>query len=169
MKPGWVHLTHWGWDKMAAISQTTFSNAFSGMKMYEVRIRFHWSLFLRLEITIFQHWFRWWLGADQATSHYLNQWWLAYWRIYVSIGLNELKARLEIWNDLYRALTSVFAQVFWDYEAWEQVTKKTWVLLWLCWVCWKFLCPISVSCVIDQTMGIVLAVNTKLNIGYTFR
>ena len=27
-------LTHWGWDKMDAISQTTFSNAFSWMKMY---------------------------------------------------------------------------------------------------------------------------------------
>ena len=34
--------------------------------------------------------FSWWLGADQATSHYLNQWWLVYWRIYASLGLNEL-------------------------------------------------------------------------------
>ena len=29
--------------------------------------------------------------ADQATSHYLNQWWVVYWRIYASPGLNELK------------------------------------------------------------------------------
>ena len=29
-----MHLTHWGRDKMAAIFQTTFSNAFSWMKMY---------------------------------------------------------------------------------------------------------------------------------------
>ena len=28
--------------------------------------------------------------AGQATSHYLNQWWLVYWRIYASLGLNEL-------------------------------------------------------------------------------
>ena len=28
--------------------------------------------------------------ADQATSHYLNQWWLIHWRIYASLGLNEL-------------------------------------------------------------------------------
>ena len=27
-------LTHWGWDKMDAISQTTFSNAFSWMKIF---------------------------------------------------------------------------------------------------------------------------------------
>ena len=35
--------THWGREKFATISQTTFSNAFSGMKMYEFRLRFHWS------------------------------------------------------------------------------------------------------------------------------
>ena len=28
-------LTHWGWDKMDAICQTTFSNEYSGMKMCE--------------------------------------------------------------------------------------------------------------------------------------
>ena len=83
-------LTHWGRDKIDAISQTTFSNAFSWMKMHEFRLRFHWSLFLRFELTIFQYWFRYWLGAGQATSHYLNQWWLDYRRIYASLGLNEL-------------------------------------------------------------------------------
>ena len=31
----WVDLTHLGWDQIAAISQTTFWNAFSWMKMYE--------------------------------------------------------------------------------------------------------------------------------------
>ena len=30
---------------------------------------------LRVQITTFQHWFREWLGADQASSHYVNQWW----------------------------------------------------------------------------------------------
>ena len=83
-------LTHWGRDKMDAISQTTFSSAFSWMKMFEFRLKFHWSLFLRVQLTIFQHWFRQWLGAVQATSHYLNQWWLIYRRIYASLSLNEL-------------------------------------------------------------------------------
>ena len=61
------------------------------MKMCEFHLRFHWSLFLRVQLTIFQHWFRWWLGADQATSHYLNQCWYLYRRIYASLSLNELK------------------------------------------------------------------------------
>ena len=47
-------------------------------------------MFPRVQLTIFQHWSRWWLGADQATSHYLNQWWLGYWRICASLGLSEL-------------------------------------------------------------------------------
>ena len=51
-------LTHWGPDKMDAISQTTFSSAFSWMKMSEFRLKFHWSLFLRVQLTIFHHWFR---------------------------------------------------------------------------------------------------------------
>ena len=80
---------------MAAISQTTLSNAFSWMKMLEFRLRFHWSLLLRVQLTIIQHWFRYWLGASQATSHYLNQWWLVYWRIYASLGLNELTMKHE--------------------------------------------------------------------------
>ena len=86
-----THWTHWGWDKMAAISQTTLSNAFSWMKMLIFWLRFHWSLFLRVKFTIFQYWLRWWLGAVQATSHYLNQCWLVYWRIYASLGLNEVR------------------------------------------------------------------------------
>ena len=39
-------------------SQTTFSNAFSWMKIYEFLLTFHWSLFLKVKLTISQHWFR---------------------------------------------------------------------------------------------------------------
>ena len=38
--------------QMDAISQTTFSNAFSWMKMFEFRLKIHWSLFPRVELTI---------------------------------------------------------------------------------------------------------------------
>ena len=40
-------LTHWGQDKMAAISQTTFSNAFSWMIMYEFSLWFSLKFFPR--------------------------------------------------------------------------------------------------------------------------
>ena len=68
-------LTHWGRDNIATISQTIFLAAFSWMKSFVFWLKFHWSLFLKVQSTIFQHWFRWWLVAEQATNHYLNQWW----------------------------------------------------------------------------------------------
>ena len=74
---------------MAAISQTIFSNAFSWMEMYEFRLIFHWGLFLGVQLTISQHW--------PAPSHYLNLWWPVYWRIYASLGLNELKPSRIHW------------------------------------------------------------------------
>ena len=95
----WVHHLCWGRDEMDAITQTTFSSAFFWKKTFEFQLKFHWSLFLRVQLTIFQHWFRQWLCADQATSHYLNQWWLIYRRIYASFGLNELR-----YNDLITVL-----------------------------------------------------------------
>ena len=82
-------LTHWGRNQVAASFQPTFSSAFSRMKICEFRLRFHWSLFRGVHLTISQHWFRWWLGAGKATSHYMNQWWVVYWRIYASLGPNE--------------------------------------------------------------------------------
>ena len=64
--------------KKAAISQMTFSKAFSWMKMFKFRLKFHWSSFLRVQMTIFQHWFRW------------RQWRLNYRHLYASIGLIKL-------------------------------------------------------------------------------
>ena len=99
-----IKLTHWGRDKMDAISQTTFWNAFSWMKMLEFRLIFHRSLFLRVQLTIFQHWFSYWIGAAQAASHYLNQRRLGYGRIYASICLNELS-----WSPDF----SISINIFW--------------------------------------------------------
>ena len=42
--------TYWGWDKMAAFCQTTFSNAFSWMKVYGLRLRFYWNLFPMVQL-----------------------------------------------------------------------------------------------------------------------
>ena len=68
-------LTHLNLDKMAAISQTIFSDAFSLMKSSSLWFKFHETLFLVVQLTITQHWFKYWLGDEQAASHYLNQCW----------------------------------------------------------------------------------------------
>ena len=96
---------------MAAIPQTAYKNASfntlrpiqngrhftddtfkrnSWTQMLEFRLKFHWSLFQRVQLTTFQHWFRYLIGANQATGHYLSQWWLVYWCLYASLGLNDL-------------------------------------------------------------------------------
>ena len=62
------------------------------LKIVGFWLNFHWNIFARVQLTIIQHRVRLWLGAQQATSHYLNQWWSVYWRIYASLGLNELRA-----------------------------------------------------------------------------
>ena len=54
--------------------QTTFSNV-SSMKVLEFRLQFHWSLFPRVLLIVSQHWFRYWIGAEQARSHHPNQSW----------------------------------------------------------------------------------------------
>ena len=53
-----IELTQLPLDKMAAILQTIFSGAFSWMKSFVFWLKFHQSLFLRVQLTIFQHWFR---------------------------------------------------------------------------------------------------------------
>ena len=51
-------LTHWGRDRMADVSQTTFPNAFSWMKSVVILFEFHWGLFPGVQLTISEHWFR---------------------------------------------------------------------------------------------------------------
>ena len=78
-----LFLTHWSRDKMAAISQTIFSNAFFRMKMFVPWVRIG-NIPALVQITA---WYR------PGTSHYLNQWWLVYWRIYASLCFNVLTIR----------------------------------------------------------------------------
>ena len=52
-------------DNMSTISQIFFVFWFE----------FHWRLLLGVQWTKSQLWFRWWLGADLATSHHPNQCW----------------------------------------------------------------------------------------------
>ena len=96
--------------QMAAIFQTTFANAFYWKKMYNFRLRFHWKLFPEVQLLTFEHWFSWWLGAGQASSHYLNQWWLVHGRIYASRGPNELTKKKGV--DKRRFLKLVFTNNF---------------------------------------------------------
>ena len=51
-------LTHLPLDKMAAILQTIYSDAFLWMKNFVLWLKSYWSVFLSVQLTINQHWFR---------------------------------------------------------------------------------------------------------------
>ena len=65
---------------------------FSWMKIYKLWLSFHWSMFRVVHLIIFHHWFKYWLGAEEATNNYMKYWWLIFWRN----GLNELTHMLYI-------------------------------------------------------------------------
>ena len=59
-------LTYHPLDKMAAISQTIFSNAFSWIKRVLFWLIFHCNLFIRVQLTITPHWF---VSGSMSESH----------------------------------------------------------------------------------------------------
>ena len=64
---------HMAWTEWT----TTFSNVFLLIKMFTFLFIFCWNSFIKVQLTIYQHWLRQWLGTchvKQGTSHYLNQW-----------------------------------------------------------------------------------------------
>ena len=67
-------LTHWGLRNIADIFLTTYWKIFPWKKM----LIFHWTFFPHVQLTISQHWLRWWLGAVEAPSHHLNHWCIYY-------------------------------------------------------------------------------------------
>ena len=62
-----VLFTYWGLNKMVNILETTFSNVFSWMKIIAFWFKFHWSLFIRVQLTN-DHCFREWLGAKKRQA-----------------------------------------------------------------------------------------------------
>ena len=71
----WPLATSWHKNKMDTILQTIFSNLFSRVKIDAFWLKFHWNLFPMMKLTISHHWFRQRLVTEQATGHYMNQWW----------------------------------------------------------------------------------------------
>ena len=56
--PALGRLTDLPLDKITTITQTTFSDVFSWTKNLVFWLKFLWSLFVRVQLTITQHWFK---------------------------------------------------------------------------------------------------------------
>ena len=98
------------------------------MTFYELHSQMHfieWKC-LNFQSTKNQHWLRWWLGAEQATSHYLSQWWPIHWRIYASPGLGgltRLKCTLELGHDWFRMIYHIRR---YSNQRWLITSKTPW-------------------------------------------
>ena len=112
-------LTHWGPDKMTAIFQTTFLNSCL-IIIHKFRLKFLWSLFPRIQLTIFQHW--------PAPIHYLNQNWLFYVRMYASLGLNELITSKPKLSTTRKKRMSIYKQIDADQSAHNSTKIKCFLI-----------------------------------------
>ena len=80
----------WSWVKVTAILQRTFSNQFPYMNVDVTWLTCHWNLFPRVQSLIWEH------SSDISLAPFRRQaiiWsndGTVYWRIYSSLGLNEL-------------------------------------------------------------------------------
>ena len=62
-------ITHGGWDKLAAILEmASSSSTFSSMKMFKFWLKFHWSLFLAVQLTLK-------ISFGLSNGLALNRWW----------------------------------------------------------------------------------------------
>ena len=70
---------------------------------------FHWILFLGVQSTISQYWFKSWFGAEQAISRYLSHWWLTL-LMFGHVEFNKVLSKMKfrphsIWTS---SLTYIF-------------------------------------------------------------
>ena len=83
-----------------------------------------WNLFPRFQLTISQHWFRWWIVADEATIHHPNK--------RRSILLTYLCVIPSRWVNVMSWITN-FAKVksFWIFHMLSTLLSLAWsVILW---------------------------------------
>ena len=64
----------WCMDSLAPkVVTADIFNCFSSINTFVFCLKFDLSLFLRAQLLIILHSFKWWFGAVQATTHFLNQ------------------------------------------------------------------------------------------------
>ena len=84
--------------------------------------------------------------TNQATSHYLNKWWLVYWCIYGSLGLSEL-TNFHSWNCIQSYVCNFAAILF----------RARWVILLKMSKLWVYICRYIVHC--DKTAKVTLSIH----------
>ena len=86
--------------------------------MFVFGFTFGWSLLPGVQLIINQYWFGWWLGADKATCHYLNQLEiLDQW----STRIPPSHRRGWQWVDCNWTLFKITSEPFWKRHSWQSL------------------------------------------------
>ena len=108
-----------------------------------------WNMFLMVQLTISQYWFKWWLGAKQATSHYLNQWW-------PSLLTHACVSRWVRWVRICTGICHV--QVNWPVFVQTRVVNKLLLLQ----------CPWKIPNTQNLIMSEAFAMTNHMLLGFTY-
>ena len=123
-------LTHWGQDKMDAIWQTTFSSAFSWMKMFEFELKFHWGLFLRdpiNNIPALVQIMAWYLRGDKPLSEPMMGSLLMHICVPLPQWVNSLWHSSAIWQ--HRSGSTLVQIMAWCLMAPGHYLNQCWLLI----------------------------------------
>ena len=119
--------------KWSPFTKKKISNAFSWMKMYQFRLRFHWNLVPNRPINnipALVQIMAWRRPGDKPLSELMN---LFNWRIYASHGLNELKTPGHYHAQHWNTFRLAFSQ-FW--QSWAIMISNMFPLTWRCYPKW---------------------------------
>ena len=86
----YIHIYIYIAVKMNTLRPKLNGNQLADDKKVEFQITIHWNMFLRDQLTIWRHRFRQWLDAERAKAIIWTNVAMLYWRIYASLGINEL-------------------------------------------------------------------------------
>ena len=95
MGPGYLwYMSSWSYpipllDKIAAFLRTIFLDAFSWMKSFVLWLKFHLSLFLRVQLAKIQHWFSNGLVPNRLQAIFWTNVDMIHWRIYAALSEYE--------------------------------------------------------------------------------
>ena len=90
---------------------------------------FHLDIHEKVSFTIY-HWSYWWIGAEQATSRFLNQWWQRFMLSY-SISrthwVNSLRPSDAIWR--HRSMSTLVQVMAWCCQAASHYLNQCWLVI----------------------------------------
>ena len=133
---------------MAAISQTVFSVAFSWMKHFVFWLKFQWSLFLRVQLAVTQHWLDNGLAPNRRQAIIWSNADPIHWRIYAALGgrwVNEIAVISGYLNTISALrFCDIFLAILYDVIWLVKTYSKSLITVWSRTSTWRVVSPYQI-------------------------